>query len=148
MGQGDECNHRSSEIGHARHAHHVRFHHPFDAGVLTRDVRLGWNGGGIGRKRCEERRRYALHHVYWSSGTMMQFSCGLSWSRFQRCDTLCQGQRGGIYSEIYRASFQTGRAEFLWMFEGFPIFINLEEDVAMHADVDTGPSAWLLGLAS
>ena len=79
---------------------------------------------------------------------MMQFSCGLSWSRFQRCDILCQGQRGGIYSEIYRASFQTGRAEFLWMFEGFPIFINLEEDVAMHADVDTGPSAWLLGLAS
>ena len=36
---------------------------------------------------------------------MMQLSWGLSWLRVQWCaDTLCQGQRGKIYSEIHCAS--------------------------------------------
>ena len=57
--------------------------------------------------------------------------------RDQWCDILCQGQRGGIYSEIYCASFQTRRAEVLWMLERISCSINSKEDAAMHAVVDT-----------
>jgi hypothetical protein len=47
----------------------------------------------------------------------VRFFRGLDMLRFQSwLGYVCQGQRGGIYSESFRASFQTGRADSLWMF--------------------------------